>query len=619
MKETEFIEQNKEKWQNLEAELQRGTEARPDSITHLYIDSVDDLSFARTTYPNRMVRAYLNGVVEVLSLMVQRSQRNYRKNIVAFWKTDLPLAIYEGRRQFLLSFIILCVSIGIGIFSSMHDKTFATYILGPEYIETTLENIEKGDPLAIYKRPEMGQMFFQITLNNILVSARTFVLSLFIGFGTIIIIVYNGVMLGVFQYFFIERGLFFESFLTIWQHGVIEISCIVLAGAAGLVLAKGILFPGSYSRLDSFRINGRKSLMIMLGLMPLLVLSGAIEAYVTRFTDAHWSIRLLSILISLTFILTYFVVYPRMVAKTREEETPSVAAQPMVTSEFSLTGIRTNAAIFWESIRVLFAQKRLLMLVMSGLGILLTVVWWVLGVNAEGKMNSTAYAMNASIWYLHTDGNVIRMACSFLVILSSLLVAHWAVWNRVRSEGAASTFTFNWRNVILISILLAVIETAVLINLGVTFLFAFLYPVIGLLLVLVFHTGKGESPWTITRQMLGRNYGKLLALVAFYGFAIMLVALLTREFVGDLLVEFISYFVVPDSDVLALYLMPAMIAAATLFLFSALVHIAMHLSYYSLKEIRSATSLSQRIDALFPVRDDDARHSVTILRKDVFS
>lgn len=619
MKESEFIQQNKDKWQSLEAELNRGDEARPDRITHLYIDSVDDLSFARTSYPNRMVRAYLNGVVEVLSHKVQRSQSNYWRSVVQFWKTDLPLAAYEGRRQFLLSFIILTVSIGIGIFSSMHDESFASYILGPDYIAVTLENIEKGDPLAIYKSPGMGDMFFRITFNNIMVSARTFLLSLFLGFGTVLVIIYNGVMLGVFQYFFIERGLFFESFLTIWQHGVIEISCIVLAGAAGLVLAKGILFPGSYSRIDSFRINGRKSLKIMLGLMPLLVLSGAIESYVTRFTDVHWSIRLLSILLSLTFIIFYFIIYPRMVARGLETEKPYVDTRPIVTSEFTLGGIKTNASIFWESMRIFFSRTTWLVYTVLGLWAVLTAIWW-FGIDGSGNLRSSLSGINATMWFMHTQGDIMRLICSFLVISSSFVFAHKVLQARFKDDENASEFTFSWKNVALVSVLMAILETASLIHLGLAFAMGLFFPVLGLLMVSTFYVKAGErSAWKITTDLLAQNYGRLLALVSFYGFAVFLVSVVLRQTTDLVLIEFISNFVMPDSDTLARYLIPALLAALSLFVFTGLSYIAFHLSFYTLREIRSATSLTQKLEQAFPKDDSGRVEKVAILRKDIIA
>lgn len=615
MKESDFVQQNKEKWQHLELELSRGEEARPDRITDLYIESVDDLSFARTSYPNRMVRAYLNGVVEVLSLKVQKSQSSIWKNIIQFWKKDLPAAMFEAQREFLLSFLILAFSIAIGMFSSMHDDSFASYILGSSYVEKTLENIEKGDPMAIYKDPAMGDMFARITVNNILVSARTYILSLFIGFGTVLIMIYNGVMIGAFQYFFIERGLFFESFLTIWQHGVIEISCIVLAGAAGLVLAKGILFPRSYSRLDSFRINGRKSLTIIMGIMPLLVLSGAIEAYVTRFTDIHWSIRLFSILLSVTFITVYFVIYPRMVGRNEETEN-QVVTQPMSISKFSYKAIEKNVAVFWEAVRVMTSSGMWFKRSLLSLTVLVGSVFWILHRLLPEQVESLFYSVNRSMWYLHTEGELAFMLAFSLISLSALLFAHRVIFRTLKANDLTDGLQSFKRNSVLVSIMLSLLLAAFLTHSLATFIFILLSPGVFLLMVAIFHAKKeGKSAVNLVRETLQKSYGKLLALTAFVAFAWLLVMVITRDVLVEIGKEFIINFVVPNSDFSAYYLLPVLVSSITVFLAISLIYIAYHLSYFGLLELRSARTLTDRVNKLFPEQSKDEAQNTNILSK----
>lgn len=623
MKETDFVDQNKDKWRDLELELMRDGEVRPDKVTHLYIDSIDDLSFARTHYPNRLVRAYLNGAVEVLSLKIQKSQKNYWLSFKKFWLHNLPLALYEGRREFLISFLILSVSIAIGVLSSMHDDTFASYILGEEYVATTLANIEKGDPMAIYKDDKMAGMFFGITINNIMVAARTFILSLFFGFGTILAMVYNGIMLGVFQYFFIERGLFFESFLTIWQHGVIEISCIVLAGAAGLVLAKGILFPGSYSRLDSFRIRGRKSLMLMLGLMPLLVFSGAIEAYVTRFTEVHWTIRLASILMSLSFILFYFVWYPRKVAKAeRENESPLVATQPVRTSQFSIRSIQSGVNIFWESVRLLFGTGPWLGRVLLGLIALISAMWWGFGLNSDGTVNPNLSNHDLLLWYMDTGTNVLMILSTFFVVLSGLMFAHWAVFKYFGSEDVKdTTFKPSWKQGILVSMVLGLAISAGLTYTLASYFLLLIIPIVGVFFVSVFHRSETElSLWQHTWQLVRKGYPRIIVVMAFFGFANFLISAAAELLFNSLLTFFLTNFVMPDgSEFLGRYLIPGLFSAVTQFTFVALVYISFHLSYFTLLEIQSARVLTRRIDQVFPVSNSEAVVKASLLRKEVFA
>jgi uncharacterized membrane protein SpoIIM required for sporulation len=174
----------------------------------------------------------------------------------------------------------------------------------------TLKNIERGDPMAVYKSGWAVTDTLGITANNIFVSFLTFFLGLLGSIGTIVMLLRNGIMLGAFQYFFIQKGVFWQSFLAIWLHGTLEISAIVIAGAAGITLGKGLLFPGSFSRIQAFQRSARRGFKIMMGIVPVLMIAGTVEGFLTRYTDAPAIMRLGFIIVSLAFILFYFVWLP---------------------------------------------------------------------------------------------------------------------------------------------------------------------------------------------------------------------------------------------------------------------------------------------------------------------
>ena len=96
-------------------------------------------------------------------------------------------------------------------------------------------------------------MFVWIGFNNIKVAFLAFIGGFTLGLVTIYIMWSNGIMLGSFQYMFFAKGLGIKSVMVIWIHGTLEISAIVIAATAGFVLAAGILFPGTYSRFESFK------------------------------------------------------------------------------------------------------------------------------------------------------------------------------------------------------------------------------------------------------------------------------------------------------------------------------------------------------------------------------
>jgi len=346
MRETNFIQQNKGKWQEFEAALD-GEYADPDKLSDQFVQITDDLSYARTFYPNRSVRVYLNSLAQRIFFKIYKSRRSPLRRIREFWLEELPRLMYESRREFLLSFLIFVVFFGIGVLSSAMDPEFAEVILGPEYIAETERNIEEDDPMAIYKQRGQFGMSLGITANNTWVAFLTFMTGILFGVGTIAIMIKNAIMIGVFQYFFIERGLFWESFLTVWVHGTLEISAIIIAGAAGITMGKGLVFPGTYTRAQSFQRSARRGVKIMIGIVPIIIMAGIIEGYLTRHTETPDVVRGAFILLCLLFVLTYFVWYPY--TKSRQplvKPLPDAKIPPDNIQRINFTNIKSSGEIF---------------------------------------------------------------------------------------------------------------------------------------------------------------------------------------------------------------------------------------------------------------------------------
>lgn len=351
MRETQFINQNKEKWQEFEQILDaQGKDKDPEKLNDLFIQITDDLSYSRTFYANRSVRVYLNNLAQRIFFKIYKSRKSHGRRLLSFWIDELPQLIYESRKAFRLSFTIFLLACLIGGFSSAMDSEFPSVILGDSYVAMTLENIESGDPMRVYKQKGRFDMSLNITLNNLRVAFLTFIMGAFYMIGSVIILIRNGIMLGAFQYFFIEKDLFWESFLTIWIHGTLEISAIVIAGAAGLTMGRGLAFPGAYNRLQAFQRSARRGIKIMIGVAPIIIMAGFIEGYLTRHTDTPPVLRGLFIAVCLLFVLLYFVWYPRIKANVgfnqpiRESKAP-----PDQRQNIQFQGIRSSGEIFADT------------------------------------------------------------------------------------------------------------------------------------------------------------------------------------------------------------------------------------------------------------------------------
>lgn len=315
MREAAFVKQNKDKWLIFENVLSNKTVIKPDALSNLYIEITDHLSYAKTFYPNSNTETYLNGLASSAHQKIYKTKKESKNRLISFFRTEFPLMFYKHLRELLVAFLVFSLFVIVGAFSAANEGDFVRGFLGDGYVNMTLENIEKGDPMAVYKEQGEFNMFLGITLNNIKVALYAFAYGIMLGIGSLFIMMQNGIMLGSFQYFFYEQGLLWESARTIWIHGTIEIAVIIIAGAAGLVLGNGILFPGTYTRLESFKRGVIRGLKILISTIPFFIIAGFLESFVTRHTEMPDWLAILIIICSLSLILFYYVIYPIILNK----------------------------------------------------------------------------------------------------------------------------------------------------------------------------------------------------------------------------------------------------------------------------------------------------------------
>ena len=309
MKEVTFIRRNIDKWKEAEKVVEQATNLSPDRLADVYTDLTADLAFAQTHFPTSRISIYLNNLASALHNKIYQNKREKWTRIITFWTQEIPQIMYDARRELLVSFIIFTVSV-IGAVSAASDLDFVRLILGNGYVDMTLDNIANGEPMAVYNGSSEVPMFLGITLNNIMVSFYCFAMGILTSFGTGYMLFNNGVMIGAFQMFFFQHGLLGESMLAIWLHGTLEIWSIIVAGAAGLALGNGWLFPGTYSRLESFKRGAKRGVKIVVGTIPIFIMAGFIESFITRHTELPDILRLGLILISLAFIIFYYIYLP---------------------------------------------------------------------------------------------------------------------------------------------------------------------------------------------------------------------------------------------------------------------------------------------------------------------
>src|ERR1700761_1192162 len=305
MREALFVKQNSAKWR----EYENAPTGDPDELAERFVIISDDLAYAKTFYPKSKTTLYLNGLAAGFHQSIYRNKKEKTNRFVYFWQFELPLLFRKYHNQILYSFIFFTIFFFIGVLSAKYDNSFVRLIMGDDYVNMTNENIAKGDPFGVFKSQNEFIMFWMIAKNNITVTAQTFLLGITFSIGTLFSLFKNGIMVGSFQYYFISKGFGLQS-IAIWIHGTLEISTIILAGAAGLIMGNSILFPKTYTRFVSLKKGAKDGLKIIVGISPIVVTAAIFESFVTRHTEMPLWLSISILSASFLFIVWYVVIYP---------------------------------------------------------------------------------------------------------------------------------------------------------------------------------------------------------------------------------------------------------------------------------------------------------------------
>ncbi len=608
MQETEFIHQNKDKWNEFEQVL-KSSDKDPERLTDLFIETTDDLSYSRTFYPNRSVRVYLNGISQLTYQAIYRNRGREKNALRKFWLQELPDAMWHSRRTLLYSFLLFIGGLSIGMVSSIYYPEFAQIILGDQYIAMTEANIANGDPMAVYKNQEPMIMFFQIAWNNIKIAFGTFVLGILFGIGTIYVVFFNGIMVGAFIYFFIERGLFNESFLAIMLHGTLELSMIVVAGCAGFTLARGLLFPGTFTRGQALFQSARQGIKILIGVTVLLIYAAIIESFATRYTDMPDALRAIIILLSALLVVGYFVWFPRYrhrngYIKDHKDEVISESKS----GHLHPNNIKSSAQLFSESFSLLSKNIPEIINLSIGVAVLVTLAF---GFITEGKFHqlfenefSPEYTTVGILYPWDRYGLYLNFRQHPLLYLfyTSLFAAFGIIIFRLSMKHLKKRPSINANKIINVFVIALITGLPLLAPHPITVtIMPFYFPFCLLWIYVTFESNQdAASSLMATLRLLRGNFWRMIVTFLSMISVIWICLLLISTEVVGLLIDFIQINI-PRNAVLSeesgtilftffAFLIPAFIFSIAFF--------GTTLLYYSLKEINEANSLTDAINKI---------------------
>lgn len=276
---------------------------------------VDDLAYAKTFYPSGKVTQFINGQASKIYIGIYQNRKEESNRLLTFWKYELPLIIRKYHGLIFFTFLLFVLFFIVGFFSSGHDPGFVRTVLGDGYVDMTESNIEKGNPLGVYESGNALLAWIGIMINNIMVSFTYFAKGLSFGILTITSVIKEAISLGAFEYMFFSKGFGWQSAMGVLIHGLLELTAIIIACSAGLVMVKSFLFPGTIKRMDSLKRGVKDGVKIVVGLMPVFMIAAFFEGFVTRHYKMPAWINAFILLTSLTFIVWYFIIYPVRLGK----------------------------------------------------------------------------------------------------------------------------------------------------------------------------------------------------------------------------------------------------------------------------------------------------------------
>lgn len=309
-----YITINEPSWKRLE-ELTRAARSRIDRLDPVELDELialyqrtsSQLSHVRGRYHDRDLTVRLTRIVASAAGVIYGKRARSIKAITDFFSWTFPAALWQLRRFIGVSALVMFIPAVLVAVWLVNDPSALDAVASPEqrteYVENQFEQYYSDQPAAMF--------FTQVTVNNIVVSFQAFALATLGCIPGAWVLIQNGLVLGQAAVIMISAGETTRFFGLIIPHGALELTAIVIAGAAGLKLGWTLLVPGDRSRSDALAQEGRRTVVVILGLMVTFITAGLIEGFVTG-SGLHAGVRIAVGLAAWTAFAVYIVTRGRL-------------------------------------------------------------------------------------------------------------------------------------------------------------------------------------------------------------------------------------------------------------------------------------------------------------------
>ncbi|MFS8085468.1 MAG: stage II sporulation protein M [Acidobacteriota bacterium] len=282
-----FINERKTVWQRLEELLQlldRMTlrklhREEVKELGRIYRRTASDLAIARAESRDPRLVNYLNSLVIRAHGRIYRADAQGGRRIRDFFAHDFPATFRRTWRYTATAFGVFLLFSFIAFFGTRHDPDFSEFAgISPFFREVVINHKTRWWE-SLNDANQIGSS--QIFTNNIKVTFYAFALGAILGLGTLYVLAFNGAMFGAVLALTYRAGFGNDLVSFVVGHGVIELSCIFIAGGAGLLIGTALLMPGDLSRGDALKSRGMEAVRLIVGCVPLLVVAGIIEGFIS--------------------------------------------------------------------------------------------------------------------------------------------------------------------------------------------------------------------------------------------------------------------------------------------------------------------------------------------------
>ena len=289
--------------------LRRMTAPEVDELVRLYQRTATHLSYVRTYYRDAALTMRLTGLVASAGAVVYGTRPRTLRAIGRFFTFTFPAAVWHNRWFVAVSaFLFFAPAIAMGAWLANSDEAVnaaAPAAVREAYVEEDFEDYYSSRPASEFAA--------QVTTNNIQVGFMAFAVGIAFCVPTVMLLAYNGANVGVAGGLFHAAGEAPKFYGLILPHGLLELTAVAVAGAAGLRLGWSLIDPGDRTRGTAVREEGRRAAVMVLGLVLTFVVAGIIEGFVTGSSLPTWARVGLGVLVEVAFLL-YITVQGRLAA-----------------------------------------------------------------------------------------------------------------------------------------------------------------------------------------------------------------------------------------------------------------------------------------------------------------